>query len=224
MMGQIEAREMQWFAVRMKPKSNGGPRTARVEVKRESYINRAGKPAYRDVKGSGKRVFLPEHLLKRAGFEVFLPVKKVLRIKNRFTKEKHLVAVPLLADWMFVGMPIVQFEYGQGLPGWKTLMDMDVVAGVMGTGGRPIMMSDRMMMRLMRQFGGDRIAPEIKRRMVARRNFEVGDTARVVNGPLEGINVFIVDIAGKNAKAVLNILGGNFEIEINADLLTKAEQ
>jgi hypothetical protein len=36
--------------------------------------------------------------MRRAGFEVLLPVKKVLRIKNRFTKEKHLLAVPLLAD------------------------------------------------------------------------------------------------------------------------------
>ena len=131
-MTEVTAREIQWFAVRMKPNASGGPRTAIVNVEKEQYTNRAGQKAWRKVKGTGTRVFLPEHLLKRAGFEVFLPVKKVLRIKNRFTKEKHLVAVPLLADWMFVGLPIVENEYGRGVPGWKTLMELDVVVGVSG--------------------------------------------------------------------------------------------
>lgn len=222
-MTEVTAREIQWFAVRMKPNASGGPRTAIVDVEKEQYTNRAGRKAWRKVKGTGTRVFLPEHLLKRAGFEVFLPVKKVLRIKNRFTKEKHLVAVPLLADWMFVGLPIVENEYGRGVPGWKTLMEMDVVAGVMGTGGRPIQMSDAKVMRLMRQFGSGRVSSEVKRRVAARRVFGVGDTARVVDGPLEGQNVRIVDIAGQTAKAMLNILGGDIEVEISSDLLTKAD-
>ena len=38
-------------------------------------------------------------------------MKKVLRIKNRFTKEKHLVDVPLLADWLFVGIPAMFFYF-----------------------------------------------------------------------------------------------------------------
>lgn len=222
-MTQVTAREIQWFAVRMKPNATGGPRTAIVDVEKEQYTNRAGQKAWRKVKGTGTRVFLPEHLIKRAGFEVFLPVKKVLRIKNRFTKEKHLVAVPLLADWMFVGLPIVEGEYGRGVPGWKKLMEMDVVAGVMGTGGRPIQMSDAKVMRLMRQFGSGRVSSEVKRRVAARRVFGVGDVARVVDGPLEGQNVRIVDVAGQTAKAMLNILGGDIEVEISSDLLTKAD-
>lgn len=222
-MTYVTAREIQWFAVRMKPNASGGPRTAIIDVEKESYVNRAGKPAYRKVKGTGKRVFLPEYLVKRAGFEVFLPVKKVLRIKNRFTKEKHLVSVPLLADWMFVGLPIVENEYGRGVAGWLTLMKLDVIAGVMGTGGRPIKMSDATVMRLMRQYSSGRIAPDVRRRVAARRVFGVGDVARVVDGPLEGQNVRIVDISGQMAKAMLNILGGDIEVEISADLLTKSD-
>jgi len=222
-MTQVTAREIQWFAVRMKPNAGGGPRTAIIDVERERYINRAGKPAFRKVKGTGRRVFLPEYLLKRAGFEVFLPKKKVWRIKNRFTKEKHLVSVPLLADWMFVGLPLVSGDVGCGVPGWKTLMDMDVVAGVMGTGGRPIQMSDAKVMRLMRQFSSGRVAPDVRRRVAARRVCGVGDMARVVEGPFEGQDVRIVDIAGQTAKAMLNILGGDIQVEISADLLTKVD-
>jgi hypothetical protein len=51
---------------------------------------------------------------------------------------------------MFVGLPIVEGEYGRGVPGWKRLMELDVVAGVMGIGGWPIQMSDAKVMRPMR--------------------------------------------------------------------------
>ncbi|KPU83608.1 hypothetical protein JI58_08305 [Marinosulfonomonas sp. PRT-SC04] len=212
----VYAREIQWFAVRMKPNASGGARTAIIDVEKEKYINRAGQPAHRRIKGTGTRVFVPEHLLRRSGFEVFLPVKKVWRIKNRFTKEKHLVSVPLLADWMFVGWRI-------GDERWLELMSFDVVMGVMGTGGRPIQMSDATVMRMMRQYSGGRVSSQIRRRVAARRTFGVGDLARVIDGPFEGQDVRVVDIAGQTVKAMLKILGGDIQVELGADLLSKAE-
>lgn len=206
-MTQVTAREIQWFAVRMKPNANGGPRTAIVDVEKEQYTNRAGQKAWRKVKGTGTRVFLPEHLLKRAGFEVFLPVKKVLRIKNRFTKEKHLVAVPLLADWMFVGLPIMENEYGRGVAGWKTLMELDVVAGVMGTGGRPIQMSDATVMRLMRQYSGRNLSTAVTERILSKYQFNVGQVAQVVDGPFEGFDFRIEEIDGASAKGLVSLFG-----------------
>ncbi|WP_340289267.1 transcription termination/antitermination protein NusG [Sulfitobacter pontiacus] len=219
-MTSVTAREVQWFAVRMKPNASGGPRTAIVDVEKEQYINRAGQKSWRKVKGTGNRVFLPEHLMKRAGFEVFLPVKKVLRIKNRFTKEKHLVSVPLLADWMFVGLPIVETEYGRGVPGWKKLMELDVVAGVMGTGGRPILMSDSTVMRLMRQFSSGRVPSEVKRRVAARRVFGVGDVAKVVHGPFEDFDFKIVEVGDSSAKGVVNLFGRDNLMELGLENLS----
>lgn len=219
-MTSVTAREVQWFAVRMKPNASGGPRTAIVDIEKEQYINRAGQKSWRKVKGTGNRVFLPEHLMKRAGFEVFLPVKKVLRIKNRFTKEKHWVSVPLLADWMFVGLPIVETEYGRGVPGWKKLMELDVVAGVMGTGGRPIQMSDATMMRLMRQFSSGRVPSEVKRRVAARRVFGVGDVAKVVHGPFEDFDFRIVEVGDSSAKGVVNLFGRDNLMELGLENLS----
>jgi transcriptional antiterminator NusG len=219
-MTSLTAREVQWFAVRMKPNASGGPRTAIVDVEKEQYINRAGQKSWRKVKGTGNRVFLPEHLMKRAGFEVFLPVKKVLRIKNRFTKEKHLVSVPLLADWMFVGLPIVETEYGRGVPAWKKLMELDVVAGVMGTGGKPIQMSDATVMRLMRQFSSGRVPSEVKRRVAARRVFGVGDVAKVVHGPFEDFDFRIVEVGDSSAKGVVNLFGRDNLMELGLENLS----
>lgn len=206
-MTSVDAREIQWFAVRMKPNGSGGPRTTIVDVKKEQFTNRAGQKVWRTVNGTGTRVFLPEHLIKRAGFEVFLPVKKVWRIKNRFTKEKHLVAVPLLADWMFVGLPVVEGEYGRGVPGWKKLMELDVVAGVMGTGGRPIQMSDAAVMRLMRQYGARNLSSAVTERILSRYQFNVGQVARVVDGPFEDFDFRIEEIDGASAKGFVNIFG-----------------
>jgi transcription antitermination factor NusG len=55
--------------------------------------------------------------------------------------------------------------------------------------------------------------------MEARRAFGVGDTVRVIDGPLEGQDVRIVEVSGPSAKAVLNILGGDVEVQIDAGVL-----
>lgn len=212
LMGKIEAQEMQWFAVRVKRKQVGGIRKVTVGGEFEAYRDRHGRVRKRRVDGTGDRVFLPEHLLRRAGFEVFLPVKKVLRRKNRFCPDKMLVSLPLLADWMFVGWPVGQHR-------WQDLMALDVVTGVMGTGGRPVSIPPARIQRLMRQWGGGQLSAECHRYMKARCDFSVGDTVRVVAGPLEGVHVRVVDIAGPTVKSALDILGGEVVTEIRSDLL-----
>ncbi|KPD11574.1 transcription termination/antitermination protein NusG [Phaeobacter sp. 11ANDIMAR09] len=212
LMGKIEAQEMQWFACRVKRKQVGGIRTVTVGGEFESYRDRAGRVRKRRVDGTGDRVFLPEHLLRRAGFEVFLPVKKVLRRKNRFSPEKVLVSQPLLVDWMFVGWPV-------GESRWPDLMELDVVTGVMGTGGRPVEIPPARVMRLMRQWGGGQLSPECHRYLKAGCEFAAGDTVRVVTGPLAGVNVRVIDVTGPTVKAALDILGGEVVTEIRSDML-----
>ena len=216
----VTAPDVQWFAVRMRPNENGGPRTATVDIKREAYVNRSGRKAHRNVKGTGKRVFMPEHLVKRAGFDVFLPVKKVWRKKNRFSDARHLVAVPLLADWMFVCLPVS----GEGcFDGWMKLMDLNVVAGVMSTGGRPIQISDATMMRMMTQFGSGRICPKVKRRVAERRVVGVGDVATILEGHFDGFECRVVDVSGVNAKVMLDIFGRDTPTELLLSSLSKLD-
>lgn len=213
MMGKIEAQEMQWFACRVKRKQMGGIRTVTVGGEFEAYRDRAGRVRKRRVDGTGDRVFLPEHLLRRAGFEVFLPVKKVLRRKNRFSPDKVLVSQPLLVDWMFVGWPV-------GESRWHDLMALDVVTGVMGTGGRPAEIPPASVMRLMRVWGSKRLAAVMRKR-AAKAAVGVGDRARVVDGPFEGVSVRVIEAGGASVKALVNLLGGDIEMDIRADLLEK---
>lgn len=91
-LSEVKTQELQWYAVRLKARQNGGSRTTVVNAEIESYTGRGGKKLKRKIKGTGKREFVPELILRRAGFEVFLPIKKVWRTKNRFSKEQHLVS------------------------------------------------------------------------------------------------------------------------------------
>jgi transcription antitermination factor NusG len=211
-MGKIEAQEMQWFACRMKRKQVGGIRKVTVGGSFETYRDRAGRVRKRRVDGTGNLVFLPEHILRRAGFEVFLPIKKVLRRKNRFSPEKVLVSEPLLVDWIFVGWPV-------GESRWHDLMELDVVTGVMGTGGRPVEIPPARVMRLMRQWGGGQLSPECHRYLKTGCEFTAGDTVRVVTGPLDGVDVRVIDVTGPTVKAAVDILGGEVVTEIRSDML-----
>lgn len=216
----VQTSEIQWFAVKMKPNANGGARTARVGVKREAYTTRSGRLAYRDVRGTGDRVFVAEHLVKRAGFEVFLPVKKVWRQKNRYTREKHLVSVPLLADWMFVGMRAAEGS-GHSAPGWSDLMSLNVVVGVLGSNGYPIQLSDQAVLEMMVNYSEGRQSHRVRRRIGERRACAVGDEARILQGPFEGCQVQVVDMKGRSARVLLNMLGGDLPVEVETNILSK---
>ncbi|EEE36428.1 hypothetical protein RKLH11_261 [Rhodobacteraceae bacterium KLH11] len=212
MMGKVESKELQWFACRVKRKQVGGIRTITVGGEFKAYRDRAGRACKRRVNGTGDRVFLPEYILRRAGFEVFLPIKKVLRRKNRYTPEKALISQPLLVDWLFVGWPV-------GESRWHDLMELDVISGVMGTGGHPIEFPAARVMSLMRQWGGGHLSSECRRYLKTGSEFAVGDTARVIAGPLDGVHVRVVDVSGPTVKAALGMLGSEVVTEIRGDLL-----
>ncbi|WP_157973495.1 transcription termination/antitermination protein NusG [Tropicimonas sp. IMCC34043] len=115
------------------------------------------------MRGTGHREFLPEVVLRRAGFEVFLPVKKVWRRKSRVSAEKVLIRMPLVPGWIFVGID-------GGVARWADLMATGVVAGVIGTGGRPLRVGLRVILDLMRRWGGREGAD---RRRLIRRSVKI---------------------------------------------------
>lgn len=205
-----EAAPLQWFAVRVR--GGGGLRQATVGGTYEGYRDRAGSARKRRVTGTGQKVFLPEHLLRRAGFEVFLPVKKDWRRKNRFAPDKVLVARPLLADWLFVG-------WAQGINRWEALMALDVVAGVMGTGGRPVSLPERQIHELMRRWGGGQLEARLHHRVQAVQRLRRGDLARVVEGPLADQSLRVMEVNGPSVKGLIEMLGGPIPVEMPADLL-----
>jgi transcription antitermination factor NusG len=159
-------------------------------------------------------VFVPELVLQKAGFEVFLPVKREWQRISRFRPEKELRSRPAMEGWLFVGWPAGQARFHE-------LMALDVVSGVMGAGGQPVRISDAKVRFLMRKFGGGR-----KRRRnsdVDQPRFAAGDLVRVEAGPLEGQQFALLDVTGGSARAVMTLLGKDVEVELEQEFLAAAQ-
>lgn len=214
MMGAIEAMQLEWYAVKLKARQNGGRRQTVLGVEFETYRARNGRMCRRKVKGSGTRVFVPEMLLRRAGFEVFLPVRKEWVKVSRFSPEKELRSFPAMEGWLFVGWPAGQNRFHE-------LMQMDVVAGVMGAGGQPVRISDAKVRFMMRKFGS-RKHRQVREAVQAPR-FAAGDLVRVDAGPFEGHDVRIHDVQRGSVSAVLKLLGKDTEVEIPEEILVPVQ-
>lgn len=190
-MGEIEAMRIEWYAARMLPLRNAGRRTAVV---------------------GAKRTFVHELLLRRAGFEVFLPVRKEWRITDRFRKRKEQVAYPLMTGWLFVGWP-------EGQAMWGKLAELGVVQGLLGDQGRPARISEAAVQRMMRQWGGGHLAPEHYRYLRTHHEFEVGDTVRVIDGPWTGYSFDVLDISSAGVSGVVQLLGRSVGVDFAPDLV-----
>lgn len=194
---------LQWYAMRMVPPTNGHRRTAKLGGEMATVKRRAGQRVYavsRRKPGTGKRVFVPEHILRKAGFAVFLPVKKVWCRKHRFTTEQELVPFPVVADWLFVGWSIHQAR-------WHEIAALKVVTGVMGSDGRPVRIKGSTVAKLMRRWG-DGVPPSVKRVAVdARQGLVAGDQVKVLSGAFEDFTGEVIDVSGEGARVAIDIFG-----------------
>lgn len=211
MMGAIDVQDVLWVLVRVKRHQIGAIKTVTVGGEFEAYKDRKGRARKRRVNGTGQRVFLPEHLLRRAGFEVFLPVKKVLRKANRFSDKRVMHSQPLLVDWIFVAMPLD--DNGHAGAAWAKLMKMDVVMGVLGTGGRPIIISEHRVVRLMRQWGGGHLSPACHAKVKRAQDFQPGQTFMVSDGPFVGFEFKVIDATDKSVRGTVDIFGRDTPLE-----------
>lgn len=208
---------LQWYAVRFKEPRNPNRRTAVVGAEYETYRGRGGVLKKRMVRNTGQRVFVAELLMRRAGFDVFLPLRSEWRRVNRYSKAKRRVFYPLLANWIFVGWPVSKDR-------WHELLRLDVVTGVAGADGRPMRVSQAQIDRMRRRSAsGEFRAPGRHAVMRTSHEYSVGDQVRIDygpdDGPLDGLDAVVVDVNGSSARAMVQFLGGPVPVEIDAGLL-----
>lgn len=225
MMAKIEAEHLIWFAVRVKRTQIGGVRTVTVGGQFESYKNRKGQMRKRRIDGTGDRVFLPEHLLRRAGFEVFLPIEKKSKRKNRFSNDRHMVSYPKLVDWLFVGVA-AEFDPVTGeTPDHRIakLLELGVVTGLMGVNGKPAIIPQRDVHAMMRRWGGGELSAPMHRWSKADVPFVAGDRIRVIEGPWADLETKVISVTGGAVKAMVSLFGRNFQAEFSEQAIEKAE-
>lgn len=208
--------DLQWYVVRTKPTANRNRTTQEVDCQMEPYVDRLGRRRARRIKGTGRRVFVIESIFKQRGFETFLPARKVWRQRNRYKKQKHLTAYPLFVGWIFVGWPADEVR-------WKNLFGTPCVDWVVSVDGEPYQIPQSAMEDMFDRLGDDKTtAPDRERFMRTHQEFNIGDTVRVIEGPFQGQEVRVVDLSGAKAKALIEILGGKREIDVDTRNLAVA--
>lgn len=197
---------LQWYAIRLRPPKGGHRRTTMVGGQMRDVKRRSGHVTKQRKPGTGKRVFVAEHILKAKGFAVFLPVKMHWRRKHRFTQEQELISVPIMADWMFVGWPLGQSR-------WRELSELNVVSGVMGTGGRPVQIKPEVVAKLMSRWG-DGVPPAVRRVANAAAQLVVGDQVSIADGPFEDFKGTVLDVDDDCATVAANIFGRETPVQV----------
>ena len=180
--------ELQWYAARTKPTANPNRNTIKIGDQRE---------------------FVVEHVLKKQGFHVFFPTKKVFRQKSKYSKEKREVLLPMFVGWVFVGWPEDQNR-------WADLFKANLIASVAGYGGQAMRIDPDDMEAALARWGGVAThAPERERFMQTHREFDVGDTVTVMSGPFADLPARVVSLRGSEARVMVDIFGRATPVQVN---------
>ena len=151
--------------------------------------------------------------LQRRGYEVFCPHEWMWRRVSRHAKRRVVQKRALMRRYVFI-----RFD---GQPPWHKIGDIEGVRGIARlvtfdgvTAGRIPDADIEHMKGLCRD-----AAPDDPSQMP---RFRIGDTARVMAGPLQGVTIRIDKLDAKKAQTLFEMLGSKRTIEISLANLVAA--
>jgi transcription antitermination factor NusG len=151
------------------------------------------------------------------GIPTAVPLRIEMRRRSRVAKIKEAVTFPVLAGYIFVGLP------SAGL--WRRVLGLRYVAGVLGVDGVP----SRVEVSGLRSFcrraaAGAFSAPVHHQHMRTGREFKVGERVEIIatGTPLDGQVVEVAGLRGEVARVVMQMLGSSREVNVRVDRLVAA--
>jgi len=139
------------------------------------------------------------HLRANLGLEVFAP-----QIRFRRSTRRGVVWV---TEALFPNYVFARFDPAQML---RQIRYAAGVSGVVHFGGQPATVPDEQIAALQESMQGEEL-------FVAPGKVEVGDTVEVVAGPMKGAEVVVSQVmpAKERVKVLMNVLGGEHEVEVS---------
>jgi len=168
-----------------------------------------------------QKEFVAQKILRRYGLRTFVPVRTEFRHASAKAKRRR---EPKRAVRFAVSPRYVLAGFKPGAPLWFDLFSLPVVSGVVGgMDGRPLLLPNREVLRLIRRTATGINAPDAQRFMRTHHEFAVGDDVRVMDGPFEGMVVPVVGIGTGLARLGMNLFGGAVDgVELPLDMLEAA--
>ncbi len=163
------------------------------------------------IRTACQKEFETATILKRLGFEVFLPVELKLRRKTRFCQHRCPTPFPLLVRYLFVKAEAGGFR-------WRDLFDVSCVHSVVRSDGVPWPITQAQIDDLRKRAHSVQL-PNPHRYLRTANEFTVGDQVLVTQGPFAGNLVTVGQIMGRKARIWLDLFGAQQDVEIGLDAL-----
>ena len=146
-------------------------------------------------------------LLEKSGFEVFLPLHKVVR---QWSDRKKKVEMPLFNSYIFVN------EEDHNIP---SILKVPGIAWNIRSNGKPAILRQEEL-DLIKRFISSGLFLETS--TLEREQFKSGDRARIIDGPLAGVTGIITGSSGdEKLNVVIEGIGQAIRVQIPAILLKK---
>ncbi|MGB4973377.1 MAG: UpxY family transcription antiterminator [Cyclobacteriaceae bacterium] len=143
-------------------------------------------------------------LLLRRGYEVFLPMQKVMR---QWSDRKKKVEVPLFNSYIFVNTHEHLIPEVLQVPG---------ISWSIRHNDKPAMLHPKEY-DLINRFLSTGLTIEV----MAADNFDTGDQVKVIDGPLKGAFGWVTSAAPSKFMVSLDLLGNVMRVELDPALLKK---
>lgn len=168
-----------------------------------------------------QKEFVAQKILRRYGLRTFVPVRVEYRHPSKKSRQLRL---PKREVRMAVAPRYVLAGFERGRPLWFRLFNLPCISGVVaGLDGRPMLLPNKEVRRLIRRTATGLNAPEAQKHMRTHREFSVGDDVRVMDGPFDGMVVPVVAIGGGFARLGMTLFGGAVDdIRVPLDVLEAA--
>ena len=146
-------------------------------------------------------------LLEKSGFEVFLPLHKVIR---QWSDRKKKVEMPLFNSYIFVN------EEDHNIP---SILKVPGIAWNIRSNGKPAILRQEEL-DLIKRFISSGLFLETS--TLEREQFKSGDRARIIDGPLAGVTGIITGSSDdEKLNVVIEGIGQVIRVQIPAILLKK---
>lgn len=155
-----------------------------------------------------QKEFVAQEILTQKGIVTYVPVERKWRRKNRFTKNKDLYSYPIVTRFVFVG-------FIPGVPCWYDMFKLPIITSCVGINGHPVKLDAKAMAGIISAYPNGMLRPTDEQYRRTHAEFRAGTLARICEGPFEGMVVPVQEIAGSEAKVVLELFGGIQEISIS---------
>ena len=134
--------------------------------------------------------------VSKAGFEVFLPIKRYIR--RPLNRPEQIVTGPLFPRYFFA-------SFNRDAPEWAQILEMRGVSDVLRNGNQPVIVRDAVIDAI-KAYREPEKAPD------GQTVFEKGQRVKISTGVLTGIEGLFQGSDRQRTKAFLEILGKKIEL------------